>query len=115
MDLNFNKLFGKESADLKIKDFPELPMIEGLEISSDSAGLYKKNLVKSHCIDWNQKIKSTKIKCLFVNTKNANTLNGKQGYNSLSEIASLISTNKNIDTKEVLFSSTGVIGEKFPI
>ena len=42
MDLNFNKLFGKESADLKIKDFPELPMIEGLEISSDSAGLYKK-------------------------------------------------------------------------
>ena len=35
--------------------------------------------------------------------------------NSLSEIASLISTNKNIDTKEVLFSSTGVIGEKFPI
>ena len=30
MDLNFNKLFGKESADLKIKDFPELPMIERL-------------------------------------------------------------------------------------
>ena len=102
MDLNFNKLFGKESADLKIKDFPELPMIEGLEISSDSAGLYKKkrndtcffffkdgasyagvytkSSVKSHCIDWNQKIKSTKIKGLFVNTKNANTLNGKQGY-----------------------------------
>lgn len=42
MDLNFNNLFGKESADLKIKDFPELPMIEGLEMSSDLAGLYKK-------------------------------------------------------------------------
>lgn len=137
MDLNFNNLFGKESADLKIKDFPELPMIEGLEISSDSAGLYKKkrndtcffffkdgasyagvytkSSVKSHCIDWNQKIKSTKVKGLFVNTKNANTLNGKQGFDSLSEIAALISTNKNIDPKEVLFSSTGVIGEKFPI
>ena len=137
MSFSFKSIFGKGKSNLKIKDFPNLPVIEGLDISSENAGLYKKkrndicffyfkdgasyagvytkSSVKSHCIDWNQKIKSKKIKCLFVNTKNANTLNGTQGYESISELAELISVNKNIDKKEILFSSTGVIGEKFPI
>ena len=137
MSFSFKSIFAKGNSNLKIKDFPNLPAIEGLDISSENAGLYKKkrndicffyfkegayyagvytkSSVKSHCIDWNQKIKSKKIKCLFVNTKNANTLNGSQGYESISEIANLISLNKNIDQNEILFSSTGVIGEKFPI
>ncbi len=136
MAISFNQLFNKKS-DYKIKDFPDLPKIEGLQLSWASADLYKKkrndlcffyfkdgatfagvytkSSAKSHCIIWNQKIKSKKIKALFVNTKNANTLNGQQGYDSLKEIAYLISRSKNVDTKDILFASTGVIGEKFPI
>jgi len=136
MAISFNQIFTKKS-EYKIKDFPDLPKIEGLQVSWASADLYKKkrndlcffyfkdgaifagvytkSSAKSHCITWNKKIKSKKIKALFVNTKNANTLNGQQGYDSLRELAYLISRNKNIDTKDILFSSTGVIGEKFPI
>ena len=136
MAISFEQIFGKKS-EYKIKNFPELPNIEGLQLSWASADLYKKkrndvcffyfkdgasfagvytkSSAKSHCIIWNKKIRSTKIKSLFVNTKNANTLNGQQGYDSLNELAYLISRNKNISTNDILFASTGVIGEKFPI
>ncbi|MDA0995613.1 MAG: bifunctional glutamate N-acetyltransferase/amino-acid acetyltransferase ArgJ [Proteobacteria bacterium] len=135
MTISFNQIFGKRS-EYRVKDFPELPNIEGLQLAFGNADLYKKkrndicffyfqdgasfagvytkSAAKSHCITWNKKIKSKKIKGLFVNTKNANTLNGQQGFDSLNEIAYLISRNKNISSKDILFASTGVIGEKFP-
>ena len=136
MAITFKQIFGQRS-EYKVKNFPELPNIEGLQLSSGSADLYKnkrndvcffyfkdgasfagvytKSSTKAHCIAWNKKIKSKKIRGLFVNTKNANALNGQQGHDSIKEIAYLISRNKNISTKDILFSSTGVIGEKFPI
>ena len=137
MAIKFTEIFGNKNPGYKIKDFPELPSIEGMELSSASAELYKKkrndicffyfkdgatfagvytkSSTKSHCIEWNKSISSNKIKGLFVNTKNANTLNGQQGYDSIKELSYLISRNKNISQKDILFASTGVIGEKFPI
>ena len=41
MAISFNQLFNKKS-DYKIKDFPDLPKIEGLQLSWASADLYKK-------------------------------------------------------------------------
>jgi len=63
-----------------------------------------------------------------VNTKNANTFTGKQGITSLDESAKLLADSltqreilengkksKSIKIEEILFASTGVIGERFPI
>ena len=135
MAIKFSEIFGIKGQQGKTTQ--DLPVIEGMELSTASAGLYKKqrddvcffyfkeganfagvytkSSTKSHCIVWNQSITSKKIKALFVNTKNANTLNGQQGYTAIKELAYLISRNKNISQKDILFASTGVIGEKFPL
>ena len=76
---------------------------------------------------WNLKIKNRKIKALLINTRNANAFTGSKGFRSLKNIADVLSakltaqnkkrTRKNqikIKTNEILFSSTGTIGEIFP-
>ena len=63
----------------------------------------------------------------MVNTKNANTFTGKQGFESLKDISKSLSkeltllssrldngTNEVIKPNQILFGSTGVIGEQFP-
>ena len=64
----------------------------------------------------------------MVNTKNANTFTGKQGKESLDIIAKNLSriltlkesksekgTTETVRTKDLIFASTGVIGEQFPV
>ena len=45
------------------------------------------NSIVSESIQWNQKSNKKSIKALVVNTKNANTFTGKEGEESLTEIA----------------------------
>ena len=102
--------------DLAIFYFPE---------GSNYAVAYTKSSVVSESINWNRKNNKNNIKALVVNTKNANTFTGEQGLNSLDEIAkTLLESLKKLENendyektklKEVLFASTGVIGEKFPL
>ena len=131
----------------KMGDFQELKHIEGLQVSSVSANLYKngredlslfyfpgganyaaaytKSSIVSESINWNRENTKNNIKALVVNTKNANTFTGDQGLNSLNEIAKkLIESLKSFEienkyekskVKDLLFASTGVIGEKFPV
>jgi len=141
---NFLKIDKKTS---KIGDFQELKHIEGLQVSSVSADLYRngredlslfyfpegsnyavaytQNSIVSESITWNRENSKNNIKALVVNTKNANTFTGEQGLSSLDEIAKILikslkkyeSENKYDKTKikDILFASTGVIGEKFPV
>ncbi len=137
MNLKLRKYF--KSQFLKNKgSFIDLPVLDGVKISSSTANLYKKknrndlclfyfengashaavftkSKVFAECIKWNKQPKQKKIKALFINTKNANTLTGKQGFNSLKIIRKEISKKLNFQDKECYFASTGVIGEKFPI
>ena len=137
MDLKLKKYFKTQF--LKNNgSFIDLPVLDGVKISSSTANLYKKknrndlclfyfengashaavftkSKVFAECIKWNKKPKTKKIKVLFINTKNANALTGKQGFNSLKIIRKEISKKLNIKDKECYFASTGVIGEKFPI
>ena len=133
-----NNIYNEEYLSGKSLDFPELPHIEGLQASSLSANLYNdinrddltlftlpqnsifsavytKSKVCSECIKWNNNQKIKNIRALFVNTKNANTLTGKQGYSSINELADELSKKLKFKKNELLFSSTGVIGEKFPL
>ena len=82
---------------------------------ANHAGVFTKSQICAECIKWNKQKKSKKIKALFVNTKNANALTGKQGFNSMLQIQAEISKLKKIKKDEFYFASTGVIGEKFPV
>jgi len=86
------------------------------------------NSIISETIAWNNSSHKKSIKGLMVNTKNANTFTGKQGKESLDIIAknlsriltlkesrSAIGTSETVRIKDLIFASTGVIGEQFPV
>ena len=91
------------------------------------AGVYTTSKVTSASINWNLKIKRHFVKALMVNTKNANVFTGIKGAQGLKEIAHALAkalTLKSSQTPkgvsevvkitDLLFASTGVIGEEFP-
>ncbi len=90
------------------------------------ATVYTQSSIKSENIKWNLNNSKEKIYALLVNTRNANAFTGKEGYRSINNIANLLSEVLNkkqildeeepvkIKTKNLLFASTGTIGESFP-
>ena len=113
MKVNFNNFFNYKNKNSKIGDFQDLDHIDGVSISTVSANLYDikrddlvfiyfrdgadyasvytQSKIVSENIKWNQNINSKKIKGILVNTRNANTFTGKQGYNSLKIISEKLS------------------------
>ena len=90
--------------------------------------LQTSSTILSESINWNQGSNKKFIKALIINTKNANTFTGEQGIESLDEIAKNLSktltlresqseegVDEAVKIKDILFASTGVIGEKFPV
>ena len=86
------------------------------------------NSIISESIAWNNNSHKKLIKGLLINTKNANTFTGKQGKESLDLLAKNLSriltlresksekgTSETIKIKDIIFASTGVIGEEFPV
>ena len=84
--------------------------------------------ITSESITWNNNSHKKSIKGLLVNTKNANTFTGKQGKESLDILAKNLSrlltlresksekgTSETVKVKDLIFASTGVIGEQFPV
>ena len=109
-------LYKNKREDLSLFYFPE---------GANYAAAYTKSSIVSESIIWNRENTKNNIKALVVNTKNANTFTGDQGLNSLNEIAKkLIYSLRSLETdngyekskvKDLLFASTGVIGERFPV
>ncbi len=148
MPINFKNFINSQALKSKMNDFQDLDHIEGVSISTISANLYEKarddvvmfyfreganyasvytkSKIVSENIKWNRNIKSKKIKSLLINTRNANTFTGPEGYKGLKEIAEEISiklSKKQIEDEphptkvsvdEIIFGCTGTIGEKFP-
>jgi glutamate N-acetyltransferase/amino-acid N-acetyltransferase len=84
--------------------------------------------ITSESIIWNNNSHKKLIKGLLVNTKNANTFTGKQGKESLDIIAKNLSRiltlkeskaekgiYETVKIKDLIFASTGIIGEQFPV
>jgi len=111
-------LYGDGRDDLTLFYFDE---------GANFGAVYTNSKVTSASINWSLKIKRHFVKALMVNTKNANTFTGIKGAQGLKEIAqslskflTLKSSQSPKGVKEVvritdlLFASTGVIGEDFP-
>ena len=92
------------------------------------ATLTTTNSITSEFIPWNNNSHKKIVKGLLVNTKNANTFTGKQGKESLDTLAKNLSriltlkesksqkgTSETVKIKDLIFASTGVIGEEFPV
>ncbi len=148
MGINLTNFMSSKSKMTRMIDFQDLDHIDGVSISVVSANLYKDNRddlvmfyfregancasvytqskIVSENIKWNLNQRNKKIFSLIVNSRNANAFTGKQGYQSLENIAHLVSKQlcekqKNdeenpikIKSNEVMFGCTGTIGEKFP-
>ena len=148
MGINISNFLTSQSKNLKMNEFQDLDHIDGISISTISANLYQndrddlvmfyfreganfasvytQSKIISENIKWNLSQKTKKIYSLLVNTRNANSFTGEQGYKSMEKIAEEISQQltekqkededqpEKIVTKNVLFGCTGTIGEKFP-
>ena len=149
MTINLKNFLNTKPKFSKMGEFQELKPIDGLEISSYSADLYKNgrddialfyfkeganyaalyttNSITSQTIEWNKKSNKSFTKGLLVNTKNANTFTGNNGLESIDVLAKNLSriltiresksdegVSETVKIKDLLFASTGVIGEKFP-
>ncbi len=148
MGININNFLSTKSKNQKMIDFQDLDHLDGLSISTISANLYNtsrddlvmfyfreganfasvytKSKILSENIKWNINQKSKKIYSLLINTRNANSFTGNQGYKSMQNIAEYISINltnkqkqdedypKKIKPNNIIFGCTGTIGEVFP-
>ena len=150
MTINIKNFLNDKTKLSKMGEFQSLKQIEGLEMASISADLYKdgrddlalfyftkganyaslttSNSITSEFISWNNNSHKKIIKGLLVNTKNANTFTGKQGKESIDTLAKNLSriltikesknkkgTSETVKIKDLIFASTGVIGEEFPV
>ena len=148
MGINLSNFLASKSHDRKMGQYQDLDHLDGLAVSSVSANLYNskrddlamfyfrdganfaslytKSKILSENIKWNLSQKTQKIFSLIVNTRNANSFTGEQGYKSMQHLADLISKQltekqkedennpKIIKSKNLIFGCTGTIGEKFP-
>ena len=148
MNSKISNFFNFQNKNSKIGDFQDLEHIDGVAVSTISANLYNlkrddlvlfyfrdganfgsvytQSKIISENIKWNLNIKSKKIKCLLINTRNANAFTGALGYRGLRKISNSLSeklTNKQledeekpikINSNEILFACTGTIGEMYP-
>ncbi len=112
-------LYGDGRDDLALFYFPK---------GANYATLTTTNTITSEFIPWNNNSHKKIIKGLLVNTKNANTFTGKQGKEGIDTLAKNLSriltikesksrkgTNETVKVKDLIFASTGVIGEEFPV
>ena len=149
MTINLKNFLSDKSKLSKMGEFQDLKPLDGLEVSSISADLYNNgrddlalfyfreganyatlntsNSIVSETILWNENSNKKVVKALLVNTKNANTFTGKQGYEGIGVIAQNLAKTltlreskseagitETVKIKDLIFASTGVIGEKFP-
>ena len=150
MAINIKNFLNTKNKLSKMRDFQDLGHIDGISISAITADLYgdgrdditlfyfsegakyasvyTKSKIVSENIKFNLQLKNKLVKALFINTKNANTFTGKQGFESIKELSKYLSkeltlrasraevgTNDVVKPNQILFASTGVIGETYPV
>ncbi len=87
------------------------------ETPARAAGIFTTNKVPAApvTIDKQQLARSSRFRAIVVNSGNANACTGERGYNDCWEMVRLTAASLGITEREVLVSSTGVIGQYLPM
>ncbi len=81
-----------------------------------AAGVYTNNLVRASCIDQNRgKTPTGKLRCVVVNSGNANACTGDEGESNSMAMANSVAQKIGCNPDQVLVLSTGVIGQQLPM
>ena len=99
----FNAGFKKKNDDLLIIVFDNIVNV---------ACKYSLTAMPSAPIIWDKKNNNGKCKALIVNSGNANAYTGKQGLKNIDKYTKKLAKYLSCSKKEILVSSTGVIGEQ---
>ena len=122
MVFSINNFFDEKNKKSRIADFQDLDHIDGISISTVSAGLYEQkrddlvlfyfrdganhasvftqSKIVSENIKWNLKLKSKKLSALLINTRNANALTGSKGFSAIKELS--VDLSKQLSEKQIL-------------
>ena len=103
------------SCGIKTNKKKDLALIVSQE-PSIAAGVFTSNKVVSPTVIWCRKIlKSSKaFRAILVNSGNANACTGPRGMSDCESLASELSHELSISSKEVFIASTGIIGVPLP-
>ena len=115
MGINLSNFLISKYQNRKLNQYQDLDHIDGLSISvvcanlyetkrddlvmfyfregANFASVYTQSKILSENIKWNLNQKTQKIFSLIINTRNANSFTGEQGYKSMQSIADLVSNN----------------------
>jgi glutamate N-acetyltransferase/amino-acid N-acetyltransferase len=81
-----------------------------------AAGVFTTNLVKAAPVLWDQDVvKRGKAQAVIYNAGIANACTGEQGLKDAREMAALAAAKLELETEDVLVTSTGVIGHLLPM
>lgn len=81
------------------------------EYPAKGSATFTQNKAKAPCVTYNMdNINNESIKAIVVNSGNANSCTGENGYKDNLKMAEVTGNNLNINTNEVLVASTGIIG-----
>ncbi len=81
-----------------------------------AAGVFTLNTFKAAPVLWNQMLlPSNNVRALIVNSGQANSATGQEGIDDNLALAQACASQLKVDVKEVLVSSTGVVGERLPL
>lgn len=95
-------------AGLKNNDY-DLAIIKS-EVPSTVSALYTQNKLQAAPIQFSKNNDKNKIELLIVNSKSANALTGKKGYQDVLDIAKHLSSVFKCKKENIMMASTGIIG-----
>ena len=86
------------------------------QVPCTAAGVFTTNAVRAACIDFNKKqLAAGQAQAIIVNSGNANACTGVQGAKDNEEIAAVTAQSLQMDKKDIITASTGVIGVFMPM
>ncbi len=102
---------GAVEAGIKYQGRKDLTVF-GFDENASIAGVFTKSRCPSAPVDWCKSILATgKVRCIVVNSGNANAFTGKKGYQAVDQTTSAAADLFGCQRNEVYLASTGVIGE----
>lgn len=107
--------FSGISAGIKKNEKKDIALIYS-DLPLSAAGVFTSSTVKAAPVVLDvERIKGGIARAIIVNSGNANACTGRKGLKDAKETARRLAEEFGLDEKEVLVSSTGVIGERLPM